>query len=469
MTEQPDARTLAKEVLEMAREQLLVNLRFLDLAVNALRPVAAEDEDWPEDPSVPDGGTIAPKDWIMDTDGLRLLYHPLRLLALYRSEPAAVARKHLHTLLHCLYRHMFNNILDNDLWELACDMSIHAQLREMKLPLFASSLDPQRDRVIERFRADGLRSISAEHIHRYLRDHPQDGEILQIWQMLFQEDSHLAWYQPPTTAGEKDGESNQPGDGPEGMSSSMRAKAAQLWQDVSERMQLEMETLGQQMGHVPGAMLQSIRNLNRERYDYGEFLRRFAAPCEVMKLSEDEFDYIYYSYGLQHYGSIPLIEPLEYREDRCIHDFVIAIDTSGSTFTTLVRSFLQKTYNIIKQQQYFQHRFNLHIIQCDARVQHDALITCDEDLEHYIRDLKVRGGGGTDFRPVFRHVEQLREEGKLPDLRGLIYFTDGYGTYPETRTSYQTAFVFLEGDSYDDRRVPPWASKVILSNNELTN
>lgn len=37
-----------------------------------------------------------------------------------------------------------------------------------------------------------------------------------------------------------------------------------------------------------------------------------------------------------------LIEPLEYKEDKVIKDFVIAIDTSGSCAGELVKKFLNK-------------------------------------------------------------------------------------------------------------------------------
>ena len=69
--------------------------------------------------------------------------------------------------------------------------------------------------------------------------------------------------------------------------------------------------------------------MGRPRTDYREFLRQFAVPGEVMRLSDDEFDYVYYTYGLKLYGRMPLIEPLEYREERRIREFVIVIDTSG--------------------------------------------------------------------------------------------------------------------------------------------
>lgn len=47
-----------------------------------------------------------------------------------------------------------------------------------------------------------------------------------------------------------------------------------------------------------------------------------------MHIDPDEFDYNFYTYGLSHYGNMPLIEPVEQREVRRIQDFVIVIDTS---------------------------------------------------------------------------------------------------------------------------------------------
>ena len=52
-------------------------------------------------------------------------------------------------------------------------------------------------------------------------------------------------------------------------------------------------------------------------------------------------------------------------------------------------------------------------------------------------------------------------------LRGLLYFTDGMGTYPARRPAYDTAFLFL-GDRFDDANVPPWAMKVVLDEEEFT-
>ena len=65
-------------------------------------------------------------------------------------------------------------------------------------------------------------------------------------------------------------------------------------------------------------------------------------------MNDEEFDYVYYTYGLRLYENMPLIEPLEYKEVKRIREFVIAVDTSGSTSGDLVQKFLQKTYNILK-------------------------------------------------------------------------------------------------------------------------
>ena len=69
--------------------------------------------------------------------------------------------------------------------------------------------------------------------------------------------------------------------------------------------------------------------------------------------------------------------------------------------------------------------------------------------------------GGTDFRPVFEYVDELREKKEFQNLKGLIYFTDGYGTFPAKKPPYETAFVFID-DGMNNYDVPPWAIKLIL-------
>ena len=163
---------------------------------------------------------------------------------------------------------------------------------------------------------------------------------------------------------------------------------------------------------------------------------------------------------------MPLIEPLEYKEVKAIKEFVIAIDTSGSTSGELVQRFVQKTYNILRSTESFFTKINLHIIQCDADIQEDRKITCQKEFDEYLQTMQIRGLGGTDFRPVFEYVENLRRNKEFQNLKGLIYFTDGCGVFPSQKPDYDTAFVFVD-DEYNNPNVPPWAIKLVLQKDEI--
>ncbi len=205
---------------------------------------------------------------------------------------------------------------------------------------------------------------------------------------------------------------------------------------------------------------------SRKRYDYRTFLKKFCVLKEEMQVDLDSFDYIFYHYGMELYGNMPLIEPLETRELQKIEDFVIVIDTSMSCKAGLVQKFLEETYGILSQSETFGRRFRVHILQCDERVQSDVVIESAEQLQEYMREFQVQGLGGTDFRPAFEYVNGLLAKKTFHKLRGLIYFTDGYGTFPVKTPQYDTAFVFFRED-YLDVDVPPWAMKLILDERDI--
>ena len=95
------------------------------------------------------------------------------------------------------------------------------------------------------------------------------------------------------------------------------------------------------------------------------------------------------------------------------------------------------------------------------------MIHDQEEMEQYLQDFTIKGFGGTDFRPAFQYVEQLIKKGAFQKLRGLLYFTDGYGIFPGRMPPYDTVFVFMKED-YRDVDVPPWAMKLILGEEDLT-
>ena len=240
----------------------------------------------------------------------------------------------------------------------------------------------------------------------------------------------------------------------------------EFWKDIAERMETDLETFSRNQGANAGGLTQSLKAVNRERYDYERFLKQFAVLGEAVKTNDDEFDYIFYTYGLRLYKNMPLIEPSEYKDVKRIREFVIAIDTSGSVSGELVQKFIQKTYNILEQQENYFKKINIHIIQCDAKIREDKKITSKEEFDEYLDTMTLTGFGGTDFRPVFEYVDELIKNREFVNLKGLIYFTDGYGTFPEKMPAYNSAFVFVD-DNYGIPEVPVWAIKLVLTSEEL--
>ncbi len=112
----------------------------------------------------------------------------------------------------------------------------------------------------------------------------------------------------------------------------------------------------------------------------------------------------------------------------------------------------------MKSTEKFFRKINFYIIQADDRIRSSVHITCDEDFNRYIANEKLVGFGDTDFRPVFRYVDQLILDGALKNLKGLIYFTDGFGIFPERAPAYDSIFVFLK-ENNNAKEVPAWAVK----------
>ena len=214
-------------------------------------------------------------------------------------------------------------------------------------------------------------------------------------------------------------------------------------------------------GNSSGELSEELTIRNTGTYDFTHFLKQFARQGEEIKTDIESFDYIPYLYGLEHYGNIPLIEHLEYQEVNRLEELVIAIDTSGSCSLDTVRKFMEETYSILSNHENFFRKMNVYVIQCDSFIQDMAHITSEQDWQDYLKNLTIHGRGGTDFRPVFEYVEELRAKKELKDLKGLLYFTDGDGIYPEIPTDYKTAFVFYK-EKEQHQKVPAWAACVTL-------
>jgi len=452
------ANLLARKILLFSRDTLLINLRFLDASIHQLKLQEFEELD-----------TIA-------TDGSHLYFKPWHILNAYKLQKESIPRDYLHVIFHCLFQHPFvNKTVHQGCWDLACDIAVENAIDDLGVRSLVNSRAPREANILSELK-QSLTLMTAEKIYRHYLDQDLSELNLASIRQDFYADNHSLWYTPPQKKASGGDGDQTPSTDESGAEDQYGASKGQdlstkelmdLWKQISERAQVDIETASKKWGNLGGGLHQGLNQVNREKYNYASFLKRFAVLGEAMQVNDDEFDLIFYTYGLKLYKNMPLIEPLEYKEVKRIKEFVVAIDTSGSVSGLTVQTFVQKTYNILKQTESFFSKVNIHIIQCDAEIQQDSKITNAEEFEMFIKTMKLRGFGGTDFRPVFTYVDKLIEQREFENLKGLIYFTDGYGTYPSRKPNYNTAFVFLDEDYVETPDVPAWAIKLVLSTDDV--
>lgn len=101
----------------------------------------------------------------------------------------------------------------------------------------------------------------------------------------------------------------------------------------------------------------------------------------------------------------------------------VAIDTSGSINDELLGIFMEEFKTIMQNFPAVQ----IELIIADAKVHGHYTFQGGEKL-----DFPIKGGGGTDYRPVFNYIDS-----QLPMTTMLLYFTDGDGWYPKIPPAYE--------------------------------
>ncbi len=407
-----DAVQAAREIVSSAASRICLDMRFMTAAVLSLGTEIEEGEGRPS------------------CDGSRVTFHADTVLSMYREDPNSVARDLAHCVMHCILGHDAPGDGDRALAE---DMIVEYVLDSLDAP--GTSVDGREDRL---FACGKVFSKAAAPTPELVSQTVSETSRWQLdmYRRMFTRDDH-------SSRREDDG----------------------TWEEMSKQAMVELEGFSRNLAGRSDALLSILRIRNARRYDYRSFLRRFMTRRTRVRESRDEFDPIYYTYGLSVYGNLPLIDSLEVSDSRRVEEFVIAVDTSGSTMGEPVRRFLEEAFEVLRQSG-MGNGVNLHVIQCDDEVRSDDVVRNEGDLRRLTSGFRLKGGGGTDFRPVFAYVDRLISEGRFRDLRGLMYFTDGFGTFPSKRPPYDTAFVFCD-DAYREHDVPPWAMKVVIRTEDL--
>ena len=443
-------QVIGSSILRAARDELYLGMRFLDVALSSFS--------YQMDGSIHGFGT----------DGRVMYFQPQMLGGLYKENRILVNRGYLHMVFHCIFRHFAwrgagrnigagysageNNAdsektIEERLRDLSCDIAVEHIIDGMNYRSIRFSRSLLRRETYRLLEKEG-KTLNAQRVYKILSGWNLSEKDFVNLEQEFRTDDHKYW------------ESKKPDQKPNPMLS-------RKWGEINDGIETDLETFSQEAGEHDGDFLEQIKTENRSKYDYREFLRKFAVFHEEMAVDDDSFDYNFYTYGLRLYGNMPLIEPLESKEVKKVEEFVVVIDTSMSCSGELVRKFLEETYGVLSENESFFTKINVHIIQCDEKVHKDKKITSQEEMKDYMEHLELYGDGGTDFRPAFEWVDRLLEQHEFHNLKGLIYFTDGFGIYPQKMPPYKTAFVFMQ-DNYRDVDVPVWAMKLILDEDDLT-
>ena len=80
--------SVGKQILTGSRNELYLNMRFLDLALSSLNYV------------------MNTNIYGLGTDGFNLYFDPHYLVDLYRIDGMKINRAYLHNVFHCVFRHL---------------------------------------------------------------------------------------------------------------------------------------------------------------------------------------------------------------------------------------------------------------------------------------------------------------------------------------------------------------------------
>lgn len=101
----------------------------------------------------------------------------------------------------------------------------------------------------------------------------------------------------------------------------------------------------------------------------------------------------------------------------------VAVDTSGSINDELLGAFMEEFKNIMQN----FPAVKIELIVADAKVHAHYTFQGGEKM-----DFALKGGGGTDYRPVFDYIDS-----NMPMNTMLLYFTDGDGWFPKYPPNYE--------------------------------
>ncbi len=409
---------IREEIIRLASASLSADYPFFAFAVGAAAPSPCDEE------------------YLCSTDGKKIFFGKPLLTVAAAEGAGKILLGEIHCLLHDLFGHPFK-VVSSAFKDVADDVTVGYYVDSLGVCFGDRRAAAFRKKIYERI-IESRGGITEELCSAFLSEQTED-QIDEI-SAAFKVCDHRSW------------QSNEKANGTGGDSENGEDDQKR-WIEIARR-------IIPLWGSGLRELRRKIENVVGSDKDYRSFLRRFLKTSERKKTS-DEFDYGYYCYGLNLYGNVPLIENLESSEDKDYSQIVVAIDVSGSVKGEPVKKFVEEVYAICEQISE-RDKLKLRIIQCDNQIRADEIVDEEDGLKQLSNSFELIGGGGTDFRPVFKLLDADAKRGAK--IRALLYFTDGRGEFPSDNPEYKTCFL-LYGEGAEEIKTPYFAYKIIIDEN----
>ncbi len=380
--------------LAAARTRLILDKPFLGALALRL-PMVAADPKWCQ---------------TAYTDARKFYYNPAFIDALTVEQTQFVLA---NQALHCALSHFARRQHRNRYrWDIACDHAVNPLLVKEGL------VPPPGTLVLESFEG-----MTAEEIYPYIDENESDEPEEE----------------PQHEGGESEGEGEGGGGKGEGEAEGAprpRPLTQAEEESLSEQWQQRLAGAAQQAqqaGKLGGLLGRMIGELMQPKLPWRLLLARY-----MTQHARDDYSYMRPS---RREGEV-ILPSLRSAQA----DLVVVLDTSGSISEQEIGEFMSEV-NAIKGQ--LRARITLHA--CDTALAEEGPWLF-EPWEEFRLPGKVKGGGGTDFRPVF---EWVAGQNRAPDL--LLYFTDAEGEFPKREPDFPVLWL-VKG-----KAAVPWGQRIQLN------
>lgn len=388
----------------------------------------------------------------MGTDGEYLFYNPnfvLDTLTLPQLEAVL-----LHEVLHCALLHPWRKEKRiHEKWNIACDYAINPIVQEQGLTLPPDCLinGQYKDLAAEKI-YDLIKNQKSNQQSDWFSDKSRWGKERKEGKGSGKDGKGKKGggkgNQDDSKGGKDKKKGNGSGKGGSGSQNDPQNKWKNKNQETIDRLKnsghqsikgkklkdfwegvFESAISSTQIGKLPG-YLQRLWKEMQPKKDWRKVLQNYLSK------STDDFNF---SVPDRRFLEEPFYLPDIQTEEK-LEDVIIAVDTSGSISTWQFNHFMTEIKSILDVFPQFRGLF----IDCDAQINQVVEIIPNEKF-----DPKMKGGGGTDFKPVFDYIAK---ENLNP--RVLIYLTDGYGYFPPKEPSFPVIWLI------DSEINPPFGEKI---------